>query len=150
MAARALLRRLRPAQHFATGWADPAFKPVRGVFGNIDGAEVRAELPEDLAWDCEGVRVYMTHIGGHPGAYEKHAKQRIAKEKPGLFLCGHSHILKVMRDPKLALIHMNPGACGHHGWHAVRTLLRFTVENGKVGGVEAIELGARGRVPAKP
>lgn len=121
-----------------------AFKPVRGVFGNIDGAEVRAELPRDLEWECEGLRVYMTHIGGYPGAYERGVKPELAARQPGLFLCGHSHILRVMRDQKLGLIHMNPGACGHHGWHQMRTVLRFSVNGGKVEGLEAIELGRRG------
>lgn len=122
-----------------------AFKPTRGVFGNIDGPELRADLPEHHHWDCEGLRVYMTHIGGYPGNYDRRAKGEILRHTPGLFLCGHSHILKVIRDPKLGLIHMNPGACGHNGWHLVRTILRFTVEAGKVSALEAIELGARGR-----
>ncbi len=122
-----------------------AFKPLRGVFGNIDGAEVRGSVPRDLAWNCEGLRVYMTHIGGYPGAYDKRARAQILQRRPGLFLCGHSHILKVMRDPALSLIHLNPGACGHQGWHTMRTLLRFTVENAKLSAMEAIELGPRGR-----
>jgi hypothetical protein len=121
-----------------------AFKPVRGVFGNIDGAEVRAGLPLDAQWDCEGLTVYMTHIGGYPGAYERRVKPELAARKPGLFLCGHSHILRVMRDQKLGLIHLNPGACGHAGWHQMRTILRFSVNAGKIEGLEAIELGPRG------
>ena len=122
-----------------------AFKPTRGVYGNVDGAKLRTELPQDLAWECEGVEVYMTHIGGYPGNYDSRAKLQLARLRPDLFICGHSHILKVMRDPAVALLHMNPGACGHHGWHAIRTLLRFTVETEKISGVEAIELGPRGR-----
>jgi putative phosphoesterase len=121
------------------------FKPLRGVYGNVDGAQLRTELAADLVWECEGVRVYMTHIGGYPGNYDARAKQEIRRLEPGLFICGHSHILKVMRDPALGLLHMNPGACGHHGWHLVRTLLRFNVQAGKISGVEAIELGPRGR-----
>jgi putative phosphoesterase len=121
------------------------FKPLRGVYGNIDGPQLRAELPQDLAWECEGMRVYMTHIGGYPGSYDARARKEIERLRPGLFICGHSHILKVMRDPALELLHMNPGACGHQGWHLVRTMLRFTVEAGKMSGVEAIELGPRGR-----
>jgi len=116
-----------------------AFKPTRGVYGNVDGAALRAGLPEDLAWDCEGIRVFMTHI------YDGRAKKELRRLRPGLFLCGHSHILKVTRDPALGLLHMNPGACGHHGWHKIRTILRFTVEAEKISGVEAIELGPRGR-----
>ena len=123
------------------------FKPTRGVYGNVDGAELRAELPFDADWECEGVRVYMTHIGGYPGAYDAKARKALTVRKPDLFICGHSHIMKVMRDPALGLLHMNPGACGHHGWHTMRTLLRFTVEAGKVSGVVAIELGPRGRRP---
>ena len=120
------------------------FKPVRGVFGNIDGAGIRAELPENLYWTCEGVRVFMTHIGGYPGAYDRRANETLLRERPALFICGHSHILKVMRDPNLGVLHMNPGACGHSGWHQMRTVLRFTVEQGKIRNVEAIELGPRG------
>ncbi len=122
-----------------------AFKPTRAVWGNVDGAELRSAMPRDLFWNCEGLDVYMTHIGGYPGAYDKRARETIFKRKPGLFLCGHSHILKVMRDPSLNLIHMNPGACGHVGWHVVRTILRFTVSSGKVSDLAAIELGPRGR-----
>jgi uncharacterized protein len=131
-----LLRRLRD------------FRPLRGVYGNIDGAEVRAEVPSDLEWECEGVRVYMTHAGGHPGHYDAKAQRQLVKRRPDLFLCGHSHILRVMRDPELGLVYMNPGACGRHGWHIVRTLLRFTVESGKISGVEAIELGPRAFQPS--
>ena len=120
-------------------------KPVRGVYGNVDGAELRADLPQDLVWDCEGLPVYMTHIGGYPGNYDPRAGKELRRIRPGLFISGHSHILKVMRDPALGLLHMNPGACGHHGMHLVRTVLRFTVEAGKVSGVQAIELGPRGR-----
>jgi putative phosphoesterase len=122
-----------------------AFRPVRGVYGNVDGAKLRAGLPEDLVWDCEGVPVYMTHIGGYPGNYDRRAEKEIRRHKPGLMICGHSHILKVIRDPALQLLHMNPGACGHNGWHLVRTLLRFTVESGKISTVQAVELGPRGR-----
>jgi len=87
----------------------------------------------------------MTHIGGYPGRYDPRAKKIVLDTKPGLFVCGHSHILKIMRDLNLNLIHMNPGACGNAGWHQVRTGLRFTVAGGKVDRVEAIELGRRGR-----
>lgn len=119
------------------------FKPLRGVHGNVDGTEVRSEMPDDLSWDCEGVRVYMTHAGGYPGHYDRRAKQALVRLKPDLFICGHSHILRVMRDPTLGLLHMNPGACGRNGWHNVRTLLRFRVGGGKISEVEAIELGPR-------
>jgi putative phosphoesterase len=121
-----------------------AFKPLRGVCGNIDGAKVRAAVVQDLQWECEGLRVYMTHIGGYPGAYDPEARREILTYKPGLFICGHSHILKVMRDQQLGLIHLNPGAAGHQGWHKVRTIMRFNVAAGQLGGLEAIELGTRG------
>lgn len=120
-----------------------AFKPVRGVYGNIDGAEIRAELTLDLEWEFEGLRVYMTHIGGYPGNYDRRAKKELAKRKPELFICGHSHIARVMRDPRLKLLHMNPGAAGRTGWHLKRTALRFTIEQKRIGNVELIELGPR-------
>lgn len=121
------------------------FKGLRGVYGNVDGADLRAQLPQDLAWECEGVHVFMTHIGGYPGNYDARVAKELRRLRPGLFICGHSHILKVIRDSSLGLLHMNPGACGHQGWHVVRTMLRFTVEAGEISGVEAIELGRRGR-----
>jgi predicted phosphodiesterase len=89
----------------------------------------------------------MTHIGGYPGHYDRRVKRELADRKPGLFVCGHSHIARVMRDPALGLLHMNPGACGHHGWHTVRSLLRFDIASGKIGSAELIELGPRGRLP---
>ena len=122
-----------------------AFKPTRAVYGNIDGAEVRSALESDLQWECEGVRVYMTHIGGNPGNYDRRAKKVLSSLRPDLFICGHSHILRIERDPSFGLLYMNPGACGHHGWHKIRTLLRFTIASGKIANVEAVELGPRGR-----
>ena len=118
-----------------------SFKPLRGVCGNIDGDKVRAAMPQDLQWECEGLRVYMTHIEDPP------ARREIASYKPGLFICGHSHILKVTRAADSCL-HLNPGAAGHHGWHKMRTILRFTVAQGRVTHLEAIELGPRGRAKA--
>ncbi len=111
-----------------------AFRRVRGVSGNVDGAPIRAAVPEELEWDCEGMRVYMTHIA---------VKKEVIRRKPNLFVCGHSHILKVARES--GYLYMNPGACGHNGWHKVRTALRFRIEAGKVSDVMAIELGPRGR-----
>lgn len=125
------------------------FKPLKGVYGNVDGAEVRVAVPRDLEWECEGLRVYMTHIGGYPGAYERGIKAELQARKPGLFLCGHSHILRVMRDQALGLIHMNPGAAGHQGWHQMRTVLKFQVKTGKVEDLKAIELGPRGGAAGK-
>lgn len=120
------------------------FKPLRAVYGNIDGPNIRRHVAEDLHWNCLGIQVYMTHMGGYPGNYSPHARKEIAAAKPALFITGHSHILRVMRDPATNLLHMNPGACGHHGWHLMRTILRFAIEDAKVSQVEAIELGKRG------
>lgn len=120
------------------------FRPLKGVWGNIDGPEIRITLPKQLEWECAGLRIYMTHISGYPGHWDKHAKSAILESKPGLVIGGHSHILKVMRDPSLGLIHLNPGAAGHNGWHTMRTMLRFQIEEGKISGLEAIELGPRG------
>ena len=126
------------------------FKTLRSVSGNIDGAEVRSRVPSALSWEIEGVRVYMTHVGGYPGHYDRKVKRELLVYRPDLFVSGHSHILRVMRDLELGLLHMNPGACGHHGWHQTRTILRFSIEAAKVSDVEAIELGPRGRfVPKK-
>src|SRR4051794_212235 len=118
-----------------------ALKPFRGVFGNIDAPAVRSRLPEDLEWECEKVRVYMTHIGGYPGRYDPRARRELQRRKPGLFICGHSHTARVMRDPRLALLHFNPGASGHVGWHKERTAMRFEIQGGKIGNVEMIALG---------
>jgi uncharacterized protein len=121
------------------------FKPVRAVYGNVDGSDLRCALHEDLDWECEGIRVYMTHIGGHPGNYDRRAKKELNRLRPDLFISGHSHILRIERDPALGLLYMNPGACGHNGWHKIRTLLRFSVDSGKIANVEAVELGPRGK-----
>ncbi len=115
------------------------FKPLRAVWGNIDGDKIRAAVPRDLQWECDGLRVYMAHIGN-----DREVRSEIARYRPGLFICGHSHILKVSREPERNLILMNPGAAGHHGWHKERTVLRFSVNAGKVGQLEAIQLGPRG------
>jgi uncharacterized protein len=120
-----------------------AFKPLRGVYGNIDGHEIRAEFPEKLRWTCEGVEVLMQHIGGYPNRYAPSVKKEMMKNPPQLFISGHSHILKVMFDDKLKCLHMNPGAAGKHGWHKVRTIIRFVVDGGRMRDCEVIELGKR-------
>jgi len=117
-----------------------AFKPFRGVYGNIDGKDVRLCCPEHLRFSCEGVDVWMTHIGGYPGRYAAQVKPEIHVNPPKLFICGHSHILKVQFDPKLNLLHLNPGAAGKQGWHKVRTLMRFDLNLGKIENLEIIEL----------
>lgn len=123
-----------------------AFKPLRGVYGNIDGADIRAAMPLDLRFDCAGVAVFMTHIGGYPGRYEPRVRKILQADPPrnGLFISGHSHILKIMPDPQLGFLHINPGACGHEGWHKVKTLVRFTLEEGLIRDLQIIEIGSRG------
>lgn len=117
---------------------------VRGVYGNIDGYDVRSVYPQTLVWNCEDVRVYMTHIGGYPDRYAPGIKQALLKENAKLFICGHSHILKVVYDAKIGCLHMNPGAAGNQGWHKVRTLLRFAIDDADIKDCEVIELGKRG------
>lgn len=119
---------------------------VRMVWGNIDGGDLKLTYQRDLIWETNGLKVFMTHIGGYPGRYYKKVSKTIEEEKPGLYICGHSHILKVMPDKKNSLLHMNPGACGIVGFHKFRTLLKFEINNGKVEELRAIELGARGIV----
>ncbi|MCB0689865.1 MAG: metallophosphoesterase family protein [Saprospiraceae bacterium] len=121
-------------------------KPLRAVYGNIDDRSIRSLFPEDLRFDVDGLDVFITHIGGYPGRYNKRVKTIMDNEPPKLFICGHSHILKVIYDQKYQCLHMNPGACGHHGFHKVRTALRFDIDEGKIKNLEAIELGWRGRI----
>ena len=123
-----------------------AFKPLRGVYGNIDGVKIRAELPQDLRFDLEGLPVFMTHIGGYPGRYEPRVGKILKEDPPtnGIFISGHSHILKVMPDKNLGFLHINPGACGNEGWHKVKTLVRFSIETGRIFDLQVIELGGKG------
>ena len=114
---------------------------MRAVYGNVDGADLRTELKQDLEWECDGLRIYMTHIGGYPGNYDRRVRQEIVRRRPGLFICGHSHILKVMRDPALGLLHMNPGACGYQGWHKVRTVLAIHYRQGRHPGCGSYRTG---------
>ncbi len=124
-----------------------SFKPLRGVFGNIDDKIIQAKFPEDLFFNCEEVNVYMRHIGGYPGKYAPGVKDKILKNQSGLFISGHSHILKVMYDEKLRCLHMNPGAAGKQGWHKVQTLIRFDIDGKEMKNCEVIELGERARLP---
>lgn len=117
------------------------FKPFRAVFGNIDGKDVRRQYPENLRFEMEGVDVWMTHIGGYPGRYSALIKKDLYKNPPKLFICGHSHILKVQYDPALKLLHLNPGAAGKQGWQKVSTLMRFKLDKGEIKDLEVIELG---------
>jgi putative phosphoesterase len=111
----------------------------RAVYGNIDGAEIRKEFPLNQRFLCEKVDVWMTHIGGYPGKYAPSIREEIYKNPPGLFICGHSHILKVMNDKKLRLLHMNPGAVGLYGFHNVRTMLRFEINEDSIQNLEVVE-----------
>ena len=121
------------------------FKPFRAVYGNIDNPTLRHRYPENLAWHTEGVKIWMTHIGGYPSKYPARVKTALRDEKPNLFICGHSHILKVMPDHDLNLLHINPGACGNEGFHRVKTLVRFEISESKIQNLEVIEIGLRGR-----
>ena len=118
-------------------------KPLKAVFGNIDGQEARKLYPENNIFMCEGVKVFITHIGGYPNRYNLEAKKIIEQEKPKLFICGNSHILKVMYDKKYNLLHLNPGACGKHGFHQIKTVLRFAIDSIEIKNMEIIELGKR-------
>ncbi len=119
------------------------FKPLRGVYGNIDGQDIRSEFPEVLKFNCEEVKVLMVHIGGYPNRYSPLAKKEIITHQPKLFISGHSHILKVMYDEKFQCLHINPGAAGKQGWHKVRTLVRFKIDGNNIKDCEVIELGKR-------
>ncbi len=122
-----------------------AFRPLRGVYGNIDeNTEIERRFPLDLRFEVAGLRVFMTHIGGYPGRYNLRTKKLLMADPPDLFISGHSHILKVMPDHQLDLLHINPGACGREGFHQVRTITRFEIIDSKVTNLQIIELGARG------
>ena len=116
------------------------FKPIRFVIGNIDGNDLKKRFPAILKFNIEGVNVLMTHIGGYPGKYEPTIEKEIMKNQPQLFISGHSHILKVKYDRRYGLLHINPGAAGKQGFHTVRTLIRFVVDNGNIKDLEVIEL----------
>jgi putative phosphoesterase len=116
-----------------------AIKPLKAVYGNIDNAEARAEFPLHNRFFCEDVDVWITHIGGYPNRYNINIRSEIQSNPPDLFICGHSHILKVMPDKKLNLIHMNPGAIGKHGFHKARTMLRFEINGKQIQNLEVIE-----------
>ncbi|MGY8916193.1 MAG: metallophosphoesterase family protein [Flavobacteriales bacterium] len=119
-------------------------KPLRAVYGNIDDHKAKLEFPLDNRFTCEEVDVWITHIGGYPNKYNPRIREDIKADPPKLFISGHSHILKVMWDKKLSLLHMNPGACGKHGFHAVRTMLRFNIDGKDIKDLEIVELGKRG------
>ena len=129
------------------------FKPVRGVYGNIDGQEIRSVFKKHLKFRCENVKVWITHIGGYPGHYDKSVKPGIYNDPPDLFISGHSHILKVIFDPKLKLLHINPGAAGNSGFHHVKTFIRFVIDGSDIKELEVMEIKRNktvGDVPPDP
>jgi len=121
-----------------------SFKPLKGVYGNIDGDAIRKSFPEEISFRCEGVKIFMIHIGGYPNHYQPGVKEKLLQLKPDLFITGHSHILKITRDPSLNnMLHINPGAAGKAGLHQVRTIARLKIDGKKIFDVEVIELGKR-------
>ena len=119
------------------------YKPFKAVYGNIDGQPIRLKYPLDLRFNCEGLDVWITHIGGYPGKYNPRVRAEMQLNPPKLFICGHSHILKVIPDKQFNLLHINPGACGQEGFHQVKTLIRFDIANAKIQNLEVVELGTR-------
>jgi putative phosphoesterase len=120
-------------------------RDLRGVYGNIDGQDVRVRFPKVNEFEVEGVKVCIIHIAGNPGRYNQEARE-LVKKNPDIFICGHSHILKVQRVKKTGMLHINPGAAGNHGFHKIRTMVRFKLEIGRVFDLEVIELGKRGLI----
>ena len=118
-------------------------KPLKGVHGNIDDHIIQKEFPENNRFFCEEVDVWITHIGGYPPKYNNKTRDVIKLNPPKIFISGHSHILKVMWDKKIGVLHMNPGACGKHGFHQMRTMLRFVIDKTDIKDLEIIELGKR-------
>lgn len=116
---------------------------LRGVWGNIDGGDIRSLFPEKLAWTCEGVTVFMTHIGGYPKKYAPGIRSELVACGARLFICGHSHILKIIFDENIGCLHMNPGAAGKQGWHKTQTLIRFTIDGSALKDCEVVELGKK-------
>lgn len=121
------------------------FRPLRGVYGNIDENNLRQEYPEQLVFNCEGVKVMMRHIGGYPPKYNPATKKELLMHQPRLFISGHSHILKVMYDEKISCLHINPGAAGVQGWHKVKTLVTLEIDGGNMKNCKVIEMGGRGK-----
>lgn len=117
-----------------------AFKPLTGVCGNCDSHSIRYDYPLHQFFECEGMSVLMTHIGGYPGHYDMRARALIESYRPQIFVCGHSHILKVIFDEHYKMLTMNPGACGIQGWHQSRTALRFHIDNGQIHDMEVFDL----------
>lgn len=123
-----------------------AIKPLRVVHGNIDHGDLRYNYPKDLFFEMSELPIFMTHIGGYPGRYNKRVSKIFQEQKLTMFICGHSHICKVMYDKQYNFLHINPGACGHHGFHKMRTMVRFDIKDNKFSNLEVIELGIRGYI----
>ena len=122
-----------------------AYRPFRAVFGNIDDKEMQSRFPEDLIFECEGFTVWMTHIGGAPPRYNPRVKKMLKSAIPDIFICGHSHILRVAKDPSLdGMLYINPGAAGNHGFHHMRTIIRMEIAAKQLKNMEVVELGRRG------
>ena len=121
-----------------------AFKPLKGVYGNCDGQDIRLVYPEYQCFECEGTRVLMMHIGGRPGKYDFKARELIGRYSPDIFVCGHSHILMVKNDPKAGFLYINPGACGLQGWQVERTALRVHIDEGKIHDMELFRVPRNG------
>ena len=122
-------------------------KPVFGVYGNIDGQQVRSQFPQDLWLERAGLRILMTHIAGKPGRYPQRVKEMIDDKPPDILICGHSHILRIQKDPFYpGMLHINPGAAGKHGFHHKKTVVRFSLSDKKINDMEVIDLGKRGSI----
>jgi uncharacterized protein len=124
-----------------------SFKPLKAVFGNIDDKEMQTRFPEDQRFRCEDLNIWITHIGGVPPNYNPRVKKILKENTPDIFICGHSHILRVKKDPAFNnMLYINPGAAGNHGFHAIKTLIRFDIERKEIKNMEVIELGKRGAI----
>jgi uncharacterized protein len=123
------------------------FKPVRAVFGNIDDKETQSRWEEDLWFNCEGLSIWMTHIGGAPPNYNPRIKKMLQQRIPDVFICGHSHILRIKKDPNYkGMLYLNPGAAGNHGFHITKTIVRFDILKKEIKNMEVVELGRRGAI----
>ena len=123
-----------------------AFKPLKAVYGNIDDAVIRRSFRESLHFISEGMRIWLTHIGGYPGNYDRRVRQELIDNPPDIFICGHTHITRVIYDKKLKFLYINPGAAGYKGFHKVMTVIRFQIDDKEIHDMEVIELGERSSV----
>ena len=126
-----------------------SFKPLRAVYGNIDDLEMQARFPEDIWFTCEELTIWMTHIGGAPPNYNPRIKKILKQRIPDIFICGHSHILRIKKDASYNMLYLNPGAAGNHGFHQIKTLVRFEIVKREIKNMEVIELGKRGAIDQK-